>query len=80
MLVPATPQVFLSEQAQEHRNRPTNESVIADFDEYYEISYNSLSFCLKIMFLGSFKSSQVGLSYPTPILYITCTCNPCRLP
>ena len=37
-------------------------SVMADFDEFYEISYNSLRFCPKITFLGSFESSRVGLS------------------
>jgi len=34
---------------------------MADFDEFYEMSYNSLSLGPKIM-LGLFKSSQVGLS------------------
>ena len=60
--IPATPRVFPSERAQERRNGPRNERVMADFDEFYEISYNSLSFCLKITFLGSFESSRVGLS------------------
>ena len=53
---------------------------MADFDEFYEISYNSLSFCPKIMFLGSFESSRVGLSWPIPVPYVTHTCNPCGVP
>ena len=60
--VPATPWVFPSERAQEHRNWPRNERVMADFNEFYEISYKSLSFCPKIMFLDSFENSRVGLS------------------
>ena len=35
---------------------------MADFDEFYEISYNYLICGPKIMFLDLFESSQVGLS------------------
>ena len=47
--------------SKEHRNQPRIEGVMADFDEFYEISHNSLSFGPKITFLGSFKSLRVAL-------------------
>ena len=39
---------------------------MADFNEFYKISFNSLSFGPKIMFLESFESLQVGLSKTVP--------------
>ena len=50
---------------------------MADFNEFYEISNNSLSSCPKITFLGLFKNSQIGLSYAVPVPYVTHTCNLC---
>ena len=43
---------------------------MADLNEFYETSYNSLSFCPKFTFLGSFESSWVELSYPVRYLYL----------
>lgn len=41
--VPTTPRVRPSKRAQEHRNQPRIEGLMANFNELYEISYNSLT-------------------------------------
>ena len=52
--LPITPRVYPSKQGRKRPKRPRNEWVIANFDEFHEISCNSLSFGPKIMFSGLF--------------------------
>ena len=52
---------------------------MADFNKFYKISFNSLSFGPKIKFLESFESLQVGVSKPAPYACYQYS-NLCRLP
>jgi hypothetical protein len=78
--VAVNPRVFPSKRVQEQPNRPRNEWDMANFDEFHEISYNSLNSGPKITFLDSFWRSRVGLSVPVPVSVDTRTRDPCGIP
>ena len=75
--VPLNPRLFPSERVQERPNQPRNEWDIANFDEFHEISYNSLNSGQKIMFLDSFWRRLV---LPVTVSTDTTTPNLYRIP